>query len=96
MIIHAQFADAMLSKLVHATGTDFTAAAVPDVADVTVMDGVSTSLTVTSIFLAPACGSIFSDEVATRASCGACARSELPAAAKTPSRMAMKRPRLAR
>jgi hypothetical protein len=51
---HAQFAGGMLSKLVHATGTDFAAVPLPNVADATVMDGVSTSLTVTSIFLAPA------------------------------------------
>ncbi len=66
--IHAQFAGGTLSKLVHATGTGFSAAPLPDAADVTVMDGVSTNLTVISIFLAPTSGSIFNDEAATRAS----------------------------
>ena len=51
---HAQFAGGKLSKLVHATGTGFAATPLPDVAEATVMEGVSTNLTVISIFLDPA------------------------------------------
>lgn len=83
----------MLSKLDHATGTGFVTPSSPEVAEATVMDGVSTSLAVTSIFFVLDKGSIFSVDVATRASCGACAWIEPSEAAKAAKNKAMQEPR---